>query len=64
MNHLNRMKVAWDNLVSVHVSMIYAQRLLDGVLNHFAETWWGMKTFSMLKMEYDISLLVQNYPLP
>ena len=48
------MKIAWDNLVSVHISMFYAQRLPDGVLDHFAERWWGRKTFSMFKMGYEI----------
>ena len=52
MNRLNGMKIAWDNLVSIHVSMFYAQRLLDGVLNHFAERLWGTKTISMFKMGY------------
>ena len=53
MNHLNDMKIAWDNIswvperesgtqgrdniVSVHISMFYRQRLLDGVIDHFAE---------------------------
>ena len=40
-NHLNGMKIAWDNLVSFHSSMFFALRLLDGLLNHFAERWWG-----------------------
>ena len=53
MNHLNRMKTAWDNLASVHASIFCPQRLLDGVLNHFAERWWGMKTISMLKIGYE-----------
>ena len=34
MNHLTDMKIAWDYLVSFHISMFYAKRLLDGVLNH------------------------------
>ena len=46
------MKIAGDNLVSR--SMIYAQRLLDGVPNHFAERCWGTKTVSLFKMGYDI----------
>ena len=37
MNHLTSMKIASDNLVVVHISMSYAQRLLDGMLDHFAE---------------------------
>ena len=27
---------------------------LDGVPNHFTERWWGMKTFSVFKMGYEI----------
>ena len=54
MNHLISMKIARDNLVSFHRSMFFAQRLLDGVLNHFAEGWWGTKTVSMFKMGYEI----------
>ena len=54
MNHINGMKIAGDNLVSFHRSMFFAQRLLDGVLNHFAERWWGTKTVSMFKMGYEI----------
>ena len=27
MNQLTSMKIAWDNLLSVHISMSYAQRL-------------------------------------
>ena len=53
-NHMNGMKIARDNLVSFHRSMFLAQRLLGGVLNHFAERWWGMKTVSMFKMGYEI----------
>ena len=34
--------------------MFYAQRLLDGVLNHFAERWWGMKMVSLFKVGYKI----------
>ena len=51
MNHLTRMKIAWDNLVPVNASMFYALRLLDEVevLNHFSERLWGTKTFSVLK---------------
>ena len=64
MNHLNDMKIVGDNLVSFHRSMFYAQRLLDGVLNQFAERWWGMKTVSMFTMGYEISLIVRNYPPP
>ena len=30
MNHLNSMKIAWENFLSVHISMLYAQGLLDG----------------------------------
>ena len=37
MIYLTSMKIAWDKMVSVHVSMFYDQRLLDGVLNNFAE---------------------------
>ena len=37
MNHLTSMKTAWNNLVSSYISMLYAQRLLEEVLNHFAE---------------------------
>ena len=37
MNHLTSMNIAWDNMLSTHISMFYGQRLLDGVLNHFAE---------------------------
>ena len=38
MNHLTSMKIAWDNMVSLHIySIIDKQRLLDGVLNHFAD---------------------------
>ena len=37
MNHFTGMKIAWDNLLSVHISTLYARILLDGVLNHFAE---------------------------
>ena len=29
---------------------------LDGVPNHFTESWWGMKTYSIFKMEYEIFL--------
>ena len=54
MNHLTSTKIAWDNLLSVHISMLYAQGLLDGVLNHFAERLWGMKTFSIFKRGYEI----------
>ena len=54
MNHLPGMKVAWDNLVCVEISMFYARRLRDGVLNHFAERCWGTKTFSVLRMGYEI----------
>ena len=36
MNYLTRMKIARENLLSIPKSMFYAQRLLDGVLNHFA----------------------------
>ena len=50
MNHLTAMKIVWDNLVSVNISLFYAQRLLDGVLNHFAERLWGTKTFSEFKV--------------
>ena len=52
MNQLNCMKIAWDSLVSVNISRFYAQRLLDGVLNHFAERQWGTKNTSMFKMGY------------
>ena len=38
MNHLTCMKIAWDSLVSIQVSMFYAQNLLDGLLNNFPET--------------------------
>ena len=27
-----------------------------GVPNHFTERWWGMKIFSIFKMEYEIFL--------
>ena len=30
MNHLNGVKIAWDDLVPFHRSMFLAQRLLDG----------------------------------
>ena len=53
-NHLNGVKIAWDNLVLFHRSMFLAQRHLDGVLNYFAERWWGTKTLSMFKMGYEI----------
>ena len=49
MNHLNSMKIAWANLVSVSISRFYEQRLLDGVLNHFTERLWDTKTFSVFK---------------
>ena len=32
----------------------FAQRLLDGVLKHFAERWWGTTTISMFKMGHEI----------
>ena len=54
MNHLNGMKIARDNLVYFHRSMFFAQGLLGGVLKHFAERWWGMKTSSMFKIGYEI----------
>ena len=54
MNHLNGVEIAWDIVVSLHRSMFYAQRLQDGVLNHFAERWWATKTISMFKMGYEI----------
>ena len=53
-NHMNGMKIARDNLVSFHISMFFAQRLLGGVLNHFAERWLGTKIVSMFKMGYEI----------
>ena len=65
MNPLTSMKIAWDSLVSVHISMFYAQRLLDSILNHFAERLWGTTTFSMFKVEYEIfSNFVRSYPPP
>ena len=54
MDFLNGMKVAWGNLASFHRSMFYARRLLDGVLNHFAERWWDAKTISMFKLGQEI----------
>ena len=54
MNHLTSMKIASDNLVSAYISMLYAQTLLEEILNHFAERWWGMKTFSIFKRGYEI----------
>ena len=51
MNHLTSMKIASENLVSVHISMFYAQRLLYGVLNHFLLKDDRLrKTFSVFKM--------------
>ena len=31
------MKIACDKLVAVNISMLYAQIILDGVLNDFAD---------------------------
>ena len=31
------MKIACDELVAVQISMLYAQIILDGVLNYFSE---------------------------
>ena len=50
MNHLTGMKIAWGNLVLAHISMLYAQRFLDGVLNHFAEIWWGYENCFLFKL--------------
>ena len=52
MNNLTGMKIASDNLVPAH--MLYVQRLLEGVLNHFAERSSGTKTIFMFKMGYEI----------
>ena len=54
MNHLNGMIIACDDLLLAHLSMLYAQRFLDGVLNHFAAMWWGTKTVFLFKMGYEI----------
>ena len=54
MNYLTSMKIASDaNLVSFHVSMFYAQRLLDGIVNNCEEDGGFQKTFSMFKMGYE-----------
>ena len=45
MNRLTSMKIAWDNMVSAHISTLYGQRLLGGVLNHFAERGMGYEYF-------------------
>ena len=45
MNYLTSKKIAWDNLVSVHISMFYAKRLPDRVLNYFAEDDGGTENF-------------------
>ena len=38
MNHLTSMKIAWDNMLSTHISMFYGKDFwMPGVLNHFAE---------------------------
>ena len=59
-NHFTSMKIAWDNLLSVHLSMFFAQRLLDGLLNNLAEddgaqeilrcSRWGVKFSLTVKM--------------
>ena len=45
MNHLTSMKTAWNILLSVQISMLCAQGLLDGALNHIAERRWRTKLF-------------------
>ena len=35
-----------------------------GVPKHFTERWWGMKTFSIFKMGYEIFSIMRNYPPP
>ena len=52
MNHLTGIKM--DNLVPAHISLLYGQRHVEGLLSHFAERCWGTKLFSMLKMGYEI----------
>ena len=62
MNHLTSIyekRRAWDNFVSVHISMFYAQRLLDGVLSYLLKDDGVCKIFSMFKMEYEISSCVK-----
>ena len=54
MNHLTGIEIARDNMVSVHIFMLFAQRSLDGGTRPFAERWWGTKTFSMFKVGYQI----------
>ena len=64
MNHLNGMKIAWDNLVSFHKSMFMHIDLWVGVPDHFAEKDLGVrKLFPCSKWGMKISLIVQNYPL-
>ena len=41
------------NIVFVYRYKFYAQEILDGVLNHFAERWWATKTFSRSKMGHE-----------
>ena len=61
MNYLTSMKIASDdNLVSVHISMFYAQRPLAGVAKHLAERRWGTKTSSVFKMGYENFFCVQD----
>ena len=45
-NHLKSMKIAWDNLVSVHIYVLCTKTSgWGGVINHLAERWRGTKTF-------------------
>ena len=54
MNHLTSVNIAWDNFISVHILSFMHKDFLMGVLNHFAERLWGMETFSIFKMGYEI----------
>ena len=68
MNHLTSMKIDENRLgklgICPYIYVFYAQRLLDGVLNHFAERGWGTTTFLCSRWGMKVSLNVLNYPPP
>ena len=51
MNHLNSVKIAWDNIISVHISIFYGQTESFG---------WSTKPFCRKMMEYKNCFYVQD----
>ena len=65
MNHLTSMRITGDNMVSVYISMFYAQIPLYGVLNHLAERRWGYENlFYARDGGMKLPLIVRNYSPP